>query len=482
MARIAETALLAAWQPPAISPSFTSDLFASLRGTMGKSSSNLDWDPLGNLGLPTVVLYGDTGHGLHGLGSQNGNGPPNGGGSGGSPPVINTAGAGLTINISWDASVANAPTAFTTVVNNVVQYLQSQFSDPVTINIAIGYGEVGGSNLPGGALGASSTYLAGYGYSTIKNALAADAKTTADASAVASLPASDPTGGNWWVTTAEAKAIGLMGASSSIDGNIGFTSAGLFDYDNTDGVGAGLYDFYGVVEHEISEVMGRILLTSGRIGFYFNSNDVYDLFHYSSTGTHTFSASTPGYFSVDNGVTHINTFNTVSGGDAGDWKGDTVDADNAFATPGVKLPVTTGDLTTLDAIGWDAGPAPVLPDLTVSNFALDFSTGKASFQVNNIGTASAGASTAGLYLSSDSTITTSDTLLGNPAASTPPIGAGAAASDSPESILFSLTAPATAGTYYLGVVTDTSNAITESNEGNNASNALPVILGTDLAN
>src|SRR5215471_6690626 len=161
--------------------------------TMGKFSSlpHLDWM---TFGFPVVVLYGGTG----------------------SSSVTNLSGTGMTINVAYDTSVASAPTGFTDVVNQVVQYLESQFSDPITVNIAVGYGEAGGSNLPGNALGASSTYLSRFSYSAIKNALAADAKTTADSSAVASLPATDPTGGNWWVTTAEAKAIGLMGASSSI--------------------------------------------------------------------------------------------------------------------------------------------------------------------------------------------------------------------------------------------------------------------------
>jgi len=38
-----------------------------------------------------------------------------------------------------------------------VQYFQTHFSDPITVNIALGYGEVGGSQLSGGALGESRT-------------------------------------------------------------------------------------------------------------------------------------------------------------------------------------------------------------------------------------------------------------------------------------------------------------------------------------
>jgi Ca2+-binding RTX toxin-like protein len=41
-----------------------------------------------------------------------------------------------------------------------------------------------------------------------------------------------------------------------------------------------------------------------------------------------------------------------------------------------------------------------------------------------------------------------------------------------------LSAPANAGTYYLGVIADPGGAITEASESNNVSNVVPVILGT----
>src|SRR5436305_236970 len=81
---------------------------------------------------------------------------------------------------------------------------------------------------------------------------------------------------------------------------------------------AASYDFNGVVLHEFTEAMGRILL----VGQSINSApayDAYDLFHYASPGVRSFSGATPGYFSVDNGTTNLGSFNTASGGDAGDW-------------------------------------------------------------------------------------------------------------------------------------------------------------------
>jgi hypothetical protein len=97
---------------------------------------------------------------------------------------------GLVINISWDASVSSAPTGFTTAVMNAVQYLESQFSNPVTINIDVGYGECNGYALGSGALGESYSWLNSFSYSTLANALKTHASTAAAQSAVATTPAS----------------------------------------------------------------------------------------------------------------------------------------------------------------------------------------------------------------------------------------------------------------------------------------------------
>jgi Ca2+-binding RTX toxin-like protein len=397
------------------------------------------------------------------------------GGAGSGDTVSGGAGGGLVINVTYDSSVANAPTGFVTAVSDVVQFFQTHFSDPVTINIAVGYGEVGGSRLPFGAIGASSTYLTSVSYASIVNALTADAKTAADASAAASLPAADPTGGHYWVSTAEGKALGLLGASNSIDGYVGFSSsAGIFDYNTADGVTAGSYDFHGVVAHEFSEVMGRILLTGGTVGGLSSSYVPLDLFHYSSPGVHDLVGSTPGYFSVDGGATSINTFNTTAGGDYGDWAGATVDAFNAFGSTGVVAPVSSGDITALDAIGWDAGAPPAAADLTVGNVSLTLTNQvTVNFTISNIGAVAAGASTAAVYLSTDTTIGAPDQRVGTVAIADLAAGASQSAS---------LTlASGSVGTFYLGVVADSASAIAESNEANNSA-AIKVILGNDSGN
>jgi Ca2+-binding RTX toxin-like protein len=247
-------------------------------------------------------------------------------------------------------------------------------------------------------------------------------------------------------------------------------------------VGSNQYDFYGVVAHEISEVMGRMLLVGDSIGGSSKSYDPLDLFHYSAPGVHDFSGSQAGYFSVNGGATPLNTFNTVAGGDAGDWAGATVDAFNAFANSGVVLPISSADLTTMDAIGWDAGspsPPPSLPDLTVSNLGIDATlSGPAiTFDINNIGPGAASSSIAGIYLSSHSTITASDTEIAT--YSTSSLTAGSSESESVS--LSSIPTPSKSGTYYIGAIADSTHLVAESNENNNTA-TVPVILGNDSGN
>jgi Ca2+-binding RTX toxin-like protein len=111
------------------------------------------------------------------------------------------------------------------------------------------------------------------------------------------------------------------------------------------------------------------------------------------------------------------------------------------------------------------------PDLTATG--LSFNGVTLGYFINNFGLfVTAPASTAGVYLSTDGTITTSDTLLGTIAIPSLEANWSYVAS---VSVLFDGTdAP---GSYYLGVIADQSAQVTEIDETNNASNAVPIILG-----
>src|SRR5262249_52263099 len=177
----------------------------------------------------------------------------------------------MIINLTFDQSPGSLPSGFVASIQAAAHFLESIFTDPITINIDVGYGEIAGQNLISGALGESETFLDDYSYAALRGALVANATSADQISAVNSLPASDPTpGGNghYWVATSEAKAIGWSGPSSATDGFIGFAKQGVnFTYNTTNGgpVAPGTYDFFGVAAHEITEVLGRAVLVGGTV-------------------------------------------------------------------------------------------------------------------------------------------------------------------------------------------------------------------------
>ncbi|HME20230.1 MAG TPA: NF038122 family metalloprotease [Acetobacteraceae bacterium] len=282
-------------------------------------------------------------------------------------PTASASISPFVIKIIWDPACVPRRPGFVAGVQAAVQYLETQFVDPVTINLHVGYGEVNGTTFSGGTLGASWTYLTSVSYAQLVSALTADAKTAVDASAVASLPAMSLVGGSYLTTFAEARALGLLPAtSSSVDGSIGFSSTAGFTYNDSNGVAAGTYDFNGTALHEITEVMGR------DADWRHDWRDDQQLFpvgsvSLSSLGVRDFVQSTPGYFSIDGGNSNLGAFNTPSGGDVGDWASSVAnDAFDAYATVGVVNSVSSADLTELDAIGLDpagsvSSPPPSQP-------------------------------------------------------------------------------------------------------------------------
>src|ERR1700730_7841760 len=87
----------------------------------------------------------------------------------------------LLFNVTYDASVANAPTSFIPAFTNAINFYQNSFTDPITISLAVGWGEVSGFPILPGVLGASATFLQDdYSYNDVRRALIADAKSIAD--------------------------------------------------------------------------------------------------------------------------------------------------------------------------------------------------------------------------------------------------------------------------------------------------------------
>lgn len=276
--------------------------------------------------------------------------------------------------------------------------------DAVTVNINVNF-----TTLGPGILGNSSQAESILNYGTVRTAMIGDAKSSNDLTAVGSLPVSsiplyingtsdnpngsgsltpylDNNGGanntSVWITTANQKALGLLAANApGADASITFNSSFSFDFNPTDGITAGQYDFVGIAAHEIGHALGfvsgvDILDTNspGSRGPF--ASDVFtyvstlDLFRFSTgsvtalPGARDWSADTRvKYFSIDAGNTSIAPFSTgVTHGDgwqASHWKDNLgIGIMDPTVASGEFLSISALDTEAMDVIGWNLADAP----------------------------------------------------------------------------------------------------------------------------
>jgi hypothetical protein len=262
--------------------------------------------------------------------------------------------ANLAFNITWDPSLSTNDAANMANVESAFNYaagqLSSLFSNNVTMNITVA--AAAGT----GILGQSSTNLDYADYSTMRSAALANNPGLV-------IPATDPVAGthNWVVSTAQEKALGLAPYTINTDGIFTFGAGWNYTYDPNNRAVPGEFDFIGIAEHEISEILGRIP-GLGNTGFGDNTPDYleYDLFRY--TGSTTNVALTAGsniWFSTDGGITDLKEFNTGAGGsDPQDWASGTDDSFNAFSSSGVENDITPVDIAAMQSIGYTLTPEP----------------------------------------------------------------------------------------------------------------------------
>lgn len=121
----------------------------------------------------------------------------------------------MDIQVSFDQPIMSLPTGFVSAINYVVDYYDNLFTDPITMNISVGYGEILGQ--------------------------------------------------------------AVTGAGESAGSHVGFSSIpNIWDFTPNTKPGWSQYDFAGAVEHEFSEAMGRVFQVPGAQAAYSTTGDPFD--------------------------------------------------------------------------------------------------------------------------------------------------------------------------------------------------------------
>ena len=276
---------------------------------------------------------------------------------------------------------------------------ESIFADDVTVNITAAFSPLGA-----GILGSASSTQTMQSFNGVKNALDTDATSDDDDTAVANLPGGpaldiyinrtlenpngpgsatpyvDNNGGanntTIRISSGNAKALGLIGGHlPGQDAAITFNSTFAFDFDPSDGITGGQYDFVGVAAHELGHAMGFISgvdildINSGLSENAYTWVSVLDLYRHSGDSQNAgadidwTADNRSKYFSIDGGITNLtpdpnggfSTGKTFGDGrQASHWKDNLgLGIMDPTFMPGELGVISSLDIQGFDVIGWD---------------------------------------------------------------------------------------------------------------------------------
>ena len=285
-------------------------------------------------------------------------------------------GYALTIQPIFDNSIQNDPQAATieATINSAIGVYEASFSDPISVQMEFQETTMGlAQNYiinNGGPNGNASNYIV-VNYSDYRAHLLYNATTEDDAKAIAYIPnqVGNPVNGAGYVFLRRplARAVGFTPDNSdgpdglvSLNTSIMNLSASQNDTNK--------FSLFSAVSHEIDEVLGfgsALDLIKLQIDTA-SAIEPEDLFRYTGAGARSFSSDdlSVSYFSLD-GISAIARFNQNTTGDCGDWYGDTLLVQNAFATRGAA-PNLMVEMRVLDVIGYHPINAPIWVDFSAA--------------------------------------------------------------------------------------------------------------------
>ena len=296
-----------------------------------------------------------------------------------------TAPAGaLTVVINPGATLA-ANTDALAAFNRAGAQWGALINDPITVTISANFASLGAN-----ILGSTSSVSLAASYTSIRNAMVADNLTGALNTLTSALPTAAqfsafvPTGstisGNMTATKANLKALGFTGLDAGFgatDATMTFSTNFGFDFDNSNGVSAGLVDFETVAVHEIGHALGFVSgvdnLDGGATTLSMRPLDLFRFGNAANPNTlsdFTFFARdfVPGAATFFDQITPITgtvaQYGFSTGANLGDgrqashWKDDALTGayigimDPTLGSGTVKQ-ITRADLVALDVIGWN---------------------------------------------------------------------------------------------------------------------------------